>query len=79
MRLIAENWPSLLPVNKLDAFDEWKTVRLHDNDAGGAILDEMARAKDATYEKNQYDESQVNKCISYYKKLCGDGTIVDQL
>ena len=79
MRLIAENWPSLLPVNKLDAFDEWKTVRLHDNDAGGAILDEMARAKDATSVKNQYDESQVNKCISYYKKLCGDGTIVDQL
>ena len=79
MRLIAENWPSLLPRNKLDAFDEWKTVRLHDNDAGGAILDEMARAKDATSVKNQYDKSQVKKCIKYYKKLCGDETNVDQL
>ena len=34
----------------------------------GGVLDEMARAKDATYEKN-HDESQVNKRISYYKSF----------
>jgi len=39
----------------------------------------MARAKDATSVKNQYDKSQVKKCIKYYKKLCGDETNVDQL
>ena len=69
MRLIAENWPSLLPLDKLAAFDKWKTERLHDNGTGGDISSELSRAIDANSKGPNTNENLIQNCVRYYKEI----------
>ena len=51
LRVIAENWPDAMTVQKRNEFSAWARKRMTDNATGNSLTDELHRSKKALFER----------------------------
>lgn len=69
LRVIAENWPDSITVQKRNEFIAWARKRITDNATGNSLIDELNRSKKALFERATDETLQIEQIIKYYELL----------